>query len=202
MASKMINTTLINNWNDNKSSFDVDLSKIDTYGVPRNYDYNHYLFLRRELEVTADGWAEAKKRGLIRHCKIYRGKFLDYVVHKEFNTIEDWVADAGGKMEDVLYGENRVKNRWVWDYDFTTRQSIRKPYAPAYVELTTLLAALGYVAPPTVDTVSAVREHEEKCRKLTDMLEIEMGMRGLSIERVYVLDDGNQLTSWKTFMGH
>lgn len=197
----MINSILKSKWNDSKNSFDADLSGVDTYGVHSYYDYNHYLFLRRELDVTQENWANAKKDGVIRHCKLYRGKFLDYIVHKEFKTIEEWVADAGGKMEDVLYGENRVQNGGVWTYDRATYQHKKVPYKPKYVELSVLLKALGYVEPPKIE-IPVADSYEEKVRKLTSMLEVEMGMRGLGIGRVYVLDEANQLVPWTNFVGH
>ena len=33
--------------------------------------------------------------------------FLDYIVKKEFNTLEDWVADCGATMNDIMYGFNK-----------------------------------------------------------------------------------------------
>lgn len=191
MQSTMMNSILKSKWSEGRSAFDVDLGDVETYKVNSHYDFNHYLFLKRELEVTADNWAEAKRNGLIRHAKLYRGKFLDYVVHKQFNTIEEWVADAGGKMEDVLYGENRVKDRWVWNYDYTTRQHTRVPYKAKYVELALLLQRLGYVPPPEVQIPEP---------NVTEMLTLEMRMRGLTIDNVYVLANG-AIVPWKTFMG-
>jgi hypothetical protein len=201
MQSKMINTTLISGWNDVKNSFNADLHNVETYGIHPNYDYNHYLFLKRELGVTADTWTEAKKNGLIRHAKLYRGKFLDYIVQKQFNTIEEWVADVGGKMDDVLYGENRVVQGSNWEWDPINRIQKKIPYKAKYVELNTLLSALGYTPPPVADITTAIMEdHMRKCDKLTDMLAIEMGMRGLSISRVYVLDEANALVPWTSFI--
>jgi len=202
MQSNMINSILKSKWNEHRSSFDADLSHVETYGVRPHYDYDHYLFLKRELEVTADNWAEAKRKGLIRHCKLYRGKFLDYVVQKQFNTIEEWVADAGGTLEDILYGENRVKQRFVWHYDHETRQSVRVPYTPKYVEFKTLLAALGYVPPPApVEVPAQVVIPEIGHRDLTEMLGLEMRMRGLTINNVYVLNGSGAIVPWKTFIG-
>jgi hypothetical protein len=199
MQSKMINSVLKSNWNSYKNSFDVDLSSVDTYGINLHYDFNHYLFLKRELGVTADNWAEAKRNGLIRHAKLYRGKFLDYVVHKEFDTIEEWVKDAGGKMEDVLYGENRVKNKaWNWHAD---RGAYVHTHCKAkYVPLSVLLERLGYVAPPVVDTTTTADVPTTTTQDLTDMISLEMRMRGLSIGRVFVLNEANTLVSWTNFI--
>ena len=70
----------------------------------------------------------------IRHCKPYRGHWLDYTAYKEFNTLEEWVADAGDTIENVLYGVNRI----------------HKKETPKYVPLERLLEYHGYVKPLTI----------------------------------------------------
>lgn len=199
MQSKMLNSTLIDNWNASRNKYDVDLTIYETYAVSEMYVNGHYFFLKRELEVTKDGWAEAKWNGLIRHCKIYKGKFLDYVVHKEFNTIEEWVRDAGGQLKDVLYGENRV-NKQYFKYDSKTGRAMPVPYVAKYVYLTDLLNVLGYDG-PVVETRSDVEIPTTTTRDLTDMISLEMRMRGLTIDNVYVIS-GSEVTSWKSFMSH
>jgi len=60
------------------------------------------FFLRRELTHTKES---AKELGIYRHCKPYKGRFLDYIVGKEFATLEDWVADCRyASMDDVMFG--------------------------------------------------------------------------------------------------
>jgi hypothetical protein len=61
------------------------------------------FFLRRELTHTKES---AKQLGIYRHCKPYKGRFLDYIVRKEFATLEDWVLDCPGpaSMDDVMFG--------------------------------------------------------------------------------------------------
>ncbi len=196
MQSTMINSTLKSKWNAGRSAFDVDLHDVDTYGYS-TYNYNNYLFLKRELEVTADGWRDAKKNGMIRHAKLYKGKFLDYVVGKQFDTIEEWVKDAGGKMEDVLYGENRVTNRFVSKYDYRTKEYVQVPYSPKYVKLSTMLEKMGYVAPPPPVEVPAHVVLPEV--NPTDLLTMELQKRGITIDNVYVLN-GGAIVPWTTFM--
>ena len=194
MQSTMINSVLKNIVNVDLRVLNDELRKVETYSdVGYTIMHTHYFFLKRELGVTASGWNDAKKEGLIRHAKIYAGKFLDYVVHKEFNTIEEWVKDAGGKMEDVLYGENRVRaNRRRYDYN--TRQIVEIPYTPQYVELKDLLKALGYEEPPQVE-VPADDEVD-----FIELLTKEVEKRGANITDVYVLNGGS-FWSLKTFLG-
>jgi hypothetical protein len=59
------------------------------------------FFLRREHLYS---YTSAKENGVYRHCKPYKGHFLDYIVQKEFATLEEWVADAGDDMSQVLFG--------------------------------------------------------------------------------------------------
>lgn len=190
MQSKMINQTLLNKWNG--YSFGVTVARLaDKVG---EWDVGGaYFFLRKELEVTRDTWNAAKQRGEIRHCKIYRGKFLDYVVHKEFNTIEEWVTDAGGKMEDVLYGENRIRETtWKEGHDGVFHRVWK---TAMYVELSVLLKALGYVEPPQIVIPEIVE------RNLTEILDQEMRKYGMCADHVYVLANG-VFVPWKMFIKH
>lgn len=189
----MINQTLLNNWNQHAGEFSVRFYKI-VPDATAYHNYHPYFFLKRELEVGTESWKEAKARGVIRHCKIYRGKFLDYVVHKEFNTIEEWVADAGGTMDDVLFGTNRV-HKQVYNYDYTTMRGSCSPGTPKYITLDVLLKALGYVEPPKVQ----IPEMTVMTQDLTKMMDLVMGLRNLSIRNVYVANEGDVLP-WKTFM--
>ena len=96
-------------------------------------------------------------------------------------------------MEDVLYGENRVRaNRRRYDYN--TRQIVEIPYTPQYVELKDLLKALGYEEPPQVE-VPADDEVD-----FIELLTKEVEKRGANITDVYVLNGGS-FWSLKTFLG-
>jgi len=82
---------------------------------------NPYIFLKQELEFTNGNqgvdYQTLKNQGIIRHCKPLRnGKLYDYIVNKEYDTIEAWVASysptTNAKFErpmlkDVCYGRNR-----------------------------------------------------------------------------------------------
>jgi hypothetical protein len=192
MQSTIINSVLKDILNVDRRVLNEELCKIDTY-KDVGYTNDHYFFLKRELGVRASGWNDAKKNGMIRHAKIHKDKFYDYVVDKTFDTIEDWVKDAGGKMEDVLYGENRVRN--AGRYDYLARKFVGHPYTPKYVELKDLLKVLGYEEPPQVDVPAEVVAPD-----VTELLSLEMTMRGLAIDHVYVLN-GGAIVPWKTFVG-
>jgi len=110
------------------------------------YTTNEYFFLERELTITnKEEFQLAKEDNMIRHCKEYRGLWYDYVTNTEFRTLQEWVDDCGAKLEDVLYGVNRV----------------HKNQAPQYVRLSQVLDYLGYVPEPATDTFRQILEKIE-----------------------------------------
>lgn len=155
---------------------------------------NPYLFLKRELTLIPENWQVGKENGTIRHCKVLRnGKFFDYIVKREFNTLEEWLADAKDTMDNVMYGVNRVHTQ---EYVRTADGKwIDQRGTPRYVPLKDVLAKLGYVEPPKVE-IPAVAV---ATRRLTEILDLEMQMRNLTVDNVYVLE-GNGFVPWKTFM--
>lgn len=91
-----INKTLRKGYNrsmerDSQIEMEFKNSKCET--VVRGY--RCYFFLKRELAMEP-----------IRHMKVVHNGFFDYIAKKHFDKIEDWVADCGGELEDVLYGRN------------------------------------------------------------------------------------------------
>ena len=172
MNATMINSFLLNKWTG--YSFGVGLASIINETWTWVYE-DAYMFLKRELSVTnKEQYLKAKTQNLIRHCKPYRGKWLDYVVHKEFDTLEDWVKDCGATMGDILYGVNRV------------HLSTRQPYTPKYICLGHLLEHLDYKAPPVVDT---------QLQTVEDILT----SHGLSLSNLWVIANGCPI-QWKTFV--
>ena len=58
--------------------------------------YKCYFFLKRELQ----GYRP------IRHAKMDRRGYFDYITKTYFATLEEWVADCDGEVDDVMYGRN------------------------------------------------------------------------------------------------
>jgi len=128
---------LLTNWNG--CNFGKTLDEIDNTGYPT---HEPYFFLTRELKYTNPReWRVAKRDGLIRHVKYYDGRWLDYIINKQFNTLAEWVADCGDSLENVNYGVNRVHKT------YTTGEL----HDPKFVCLAHFLEALGYTAPPAVN---------------------------------------------------
>ena len=138
---------LMNKW----TGYDYGVAFSSIPGCPSNYSSGiAYFFLRRELSEVTDmnTFRAAQLAGRVRHCKPYNGRWLDYTVRKEFNTLAEWVADAGDTVQNVLYGMNRVHKQ---DYVETLKARKYVPQTPRYVTLQHLLDYLGYVAPLSVE---------------------------------------------------
>lgn len=201
MQNTMITNTLKRAWTG--YNFGVSLDGLSKNPLHR-YEHDCYFFLKKELHVTPDNWRDVKMRGDIRHCKIYNDKFLDYVVRKTFDTFEEWVTDAGGTMDDVLYGTNRVhKTEFVHRPDGLLAHDgngrfVKQPATPKYVELKVLLEHLGYKAPDPVETDSYAGMDEDVW-ELTRRMRGLMEERGLDIDNVWVIAN-NRPTAWTEFI--
>lgn len=113
-----------------------------------------YFFLHREVGKELRFLADNR---LLRHCKLYKDtKYYDYIVLKEFNSIEEWVHDCGGNIADVCYGFSR-----------------NDQYNP-FVRLNTFLNHLGPVMLPKLDEITELSQFLNKLHvdelKLKDLL--------------------------------
>lgn len=146
-----MDSILLSNMDGSSQTF----SKIAGYEKRDWLTYDAYFFLRRELEVTdiikyRKAWSEGK----IRHCKPYNGCWFDYTIRKEFKTLEEWAKDAGGTMEEILYGVNRVHKA---DWQKTRDAGVHVGQAPRYVTLDRVLEFYGYVKPtPAVNSFTDI----------------------------------------------
>jgi len=92
----------------NKDYLGIDISRITGEDLPR-YGSSPCFFLFREIGRTA---RDLYQTGHYRHLKVYpRGGYFDYIAKKEFNTLEEWVADCGQHMHDIVYGWNKFDGR-------------------------------------------------------------------------------------------
>ena len=87
-----------------KDHLGVDLTTL--FG-PRLPDYVREppcFFLDREIHYTK---AVAKARGYYRHCKIYKGHYLDYTTRLEYDSLQEWATACGSNINNILFGWNR-----------------------------------------------------------------------------------------------
>lgn len=145
----IMNRFLINKWN-NSNNFGATLNEIMGVRFHQSDTYDPYFFLRNELDYVTDEptFRAAQRSKTVRHCKPYNGVWLDYTAHKQFNTLDDWAADAGATVHDILYGVNRVHRK---DYRASRLAGKFVGQTPKYVTLQHLLDYLGYVPPLTVE---------------------------------------------------
>lgn len=186
----MISKILVDNW-DSNNRIGRSMSFIKSGGYVND---NPYLFHKRELGVTQGEWKDARNKGVIRHCKVlYNGKFFDYIVGREYDTLHDWMLEIGATLDDLCYGTNRVhKNKRVWDTMWSHARW--EPHVAVYVPLREVLTRLGYKEPPPVEVKVPAATQD-----LTEMVNLELRMYGLTIDNVYILD-GGAIVKWNDFM--
>jgi hypothetical protein len=103
---------------------------------------NPYIFLKQELDFIShdneginynkydnfQSYKKLKNGGFIRHCKpLKNGKLYDYIVNKEYDTIQDWIASYNPitnvkferpTLKDVCYGRNRQLYPGTFDTNY------------------------------------------------------------------------------------
>lgn len=100
-----------------------------------------YFFLKRELALPVikgprnaynrHQFQEMKDSNKVSHVTLMTGgEYYDYTFEKAYATLEEWVQYIDGKMEDVVFGVNRVH--------MTTRP------VSYHIPLKTLLSELGH----------------------------------------------------------
>lgn len=111
----------------------LNLPDIEIEGLTENTP--KYFFLAREIGLRLE---DALQNRLRSHVKVARNKasgnleFLDYCgTKKYYTTLDQWVAESGCQMSNVLYGRN----------DFDGR--------PTYITLADLLSRINKPQPET-----------------------------------------------------
>jgi hypothetical protein len=75
---------------------------------------DYYFFFDSELNIpsTSDRKIYLQlKETQLRHCIPYKGKFFDYIVKKEYATLEEWAADNRKTTHDICYGRADIHFR-------------------------------------------------------------------------------------------
>lgn len=108
---------------------DSDFAKLVNPTQPNEYiqAHNPYFFFASELSLTGvphprneenvAAYNELKKTQ-IRHCIPNRKNYVDYVAGKTYKTLEEWAAENGKSLGEILYGINDIhfhSNRDAWD---------------------------------------------------------------------------------------
>jgi hypothetical protein len=87
-----------------KDHMNVKLSVLFGNGLPAYTKEPPCFFLDRELQYSK---AYAKANNLYRHCKLYKGHYLDYTTRTEYATLEDWAESCDSTIDHILFGWNR-----------------------------------------------------------------------------------------------
>ena len=160
-----------------------------------------YFFLERETRLSdAVGWDEHKEAGLIRHCTPVKGGYYDYIVAKEFKTLNDWAADCGAVFIDIVYGVNHYYDGDV-AYMSLSRlcNKIGAVYHPEPVKTWACPVCLAQNQPASLrclccDThMPVIRGHS--CE---DGIRAILEHKGLSMDNLWVINDGTPV-QWNSF---
>jgi len=111
----------------------LNLPEIEIEGLSTNEP--KYFFLAREIGLRLE---DAVRNKLRSHVKVARNKasgnleFLDYCgTRKYYTTLDQWVAESGCQMSNVLYGRNNFDGR------------------PTYITLADVLSRINKPEPET-----------------------------------------------------
>jgi hypothetical protein len=176
MATINYSKTLLNNAYPNSGTFGIYPSNIlflrqDTvYSKP-------YFFLDKELDLynkAEYSFIREKLAGNIRHCKILHGSktFYDYIAHKEFKSLEEWAADCGSTISNVLYGINRPYESYI---DYTTIHNLINNF-----------------------TANKLVYNRPVYKKET--IETILAKEGLTLDNLWIQTCDNHMSTWNNFV--
>jgi hypothetical protein len=92
----------------NKDHLGVNIAELFGEELPEYARDPPCFFLKRELEHTKES---ARTLGFYRHCKVYRGHYLDYTTRTEHASLEEWAAKCGSTINEIMFGWNRFDGR-------------------------------------------------------------------------------------------
>jgi len=121
-----------------KSSVIMTADEINQYTGANTTNWQKpYFFFRTEMDVAdSPNWEEFNKlkTDTIRHMIPYKGKYFDYIVHQEYDTLLDWAVDNGKTLDDIVYGVNFVHNvaAGCKQRVFVTLETLVKHHEPGF----------------------------------------------------------------------
>ena len=105
-----MDAVLLENWSEANGDFGYSLpTLLGQYLTDESVD-NPYFFFEWELDNirTRGEYWRARRHKQIRHCTIRNGKFYDYMVDREFNSLLELATDSHRPLNSIMYGTNRM----------------------------------------------------------------------------------------------
>ena len=84
-----------------------EFKKLSNADVSWHHFERPYFFFNRELdyESVVDEVEYAKlKNESIRHLVPYSGRYYDYIVRKEYDSLNEWALENGETLDSIRYG--------------------------------------------------------------------------------------------------
>ena len=122
-----------------KDHLGVDLPTLFGPNLPTYVKEPPCFFIDREL---AHSKLVAKDLGIYRHCKIYKGHYLDYTIKLEYRSLQDWAATCGATINNIMFGWNRFDGRQTYVTLVKLLQYLSPSPDPEVDELTRFAAKL------------------------------------------------------------
>lgn len=134
-------------------SFGVEIPELEGIDGPpcfflqREYDFVYML-------VNMGGEYNAIKSTIVKynvysHVKLYKGRCLDYVKRKEYDSLEEWASDNLSSIDDILFGYQKLDGQKT----FITLKQLMKHLCPSpppeLVEIEEMIGSMQ-VAPKRV----------------------------------------------------
>lgn len=138
--------------------------KLSHASVSWHYFHRPYFFFHRELdhESLVDEVEYARlKKDAIRHVIPYNGCYYDYIVHKEYASLNEWALDNGETLANIRYGV--IKKH---------RKNAANPIV-AWVELNDLVRYLdpNYTEMSTAEVIAMIDDIVERIISIRSLIE-------------------------------
>lgn len=87
--------------------YPADFKKLSNAKVSWHHFDRPYFFFERELSILAETdekhYQDVKTHS-IRHLVPYKGRYFDYITHKEYDSLSQWASANGEALDNILYG--------------------------------------------------------------------------------------------------
>jgi len=134
-------------------SFGVEIPELEGIdGLPCFFLQREYELVKMLVEMGGN-YSSIKstivKYNVYSHVKLHKGRCLDYVKRKEYDSLEEWASDNLSSIDDVLFGYQKLDGKKT----FITIKQLMKHLCPSpppeLVEIEEMMGGLQ-VAPRRV----------------------------------------------------
>ena len=107
MESSIIDQIIRKNANAGVLMSPGEFKKLSNAKVSWHHLSRPYFFFEHELSISVisdENEYQAVKKLFIRHLVPYKGRYFDFITHKEYDSLNDWAKNNGWTLNDIRYG--------------------------------------------------------------------------------------------------